>query len=76
MCSLSSQIIRDECQSSHSVSENVSHVSGLIFKMKDGRWRMRISTDDLTGVDVSKPYSGTLDKERIYTIYSVGGIWY
>ena len=26
MCSLSSQIIRDECQSSHSVSENVSHV--------------------------------------------------
>ena len=73
MCSLSSQIIRDECQSSHSVSENVSNVSnvsGLIFKMKDGRWRMRISIDDLTGVDVSKPYSGMLDKEE-YILYSM-----
>ena len=52
------------------MSESINNVSGLIFKMKDGRWRMRISTDDLTGVDVSKPYSGTLDKNE-YILYSL-----
>ncbi len=50
--------------------QHINHVPGLIFKMKDGRWRMRIHIDDLTGVDVSKPYSGTLDKEE-YILYSM-----
>ena len=58
------------------MSESINNVSGLIFKMKDGRWRMRISTDDLTGVDVSKPYSGTLDKNEyiLYTLLAEFGI--
>jgi hypothetical protein len=54
----------------NATGQHVNNVPGLIFKMKDGRWRMRISTDDLTGVDVSKPYSCTLDKKE-YILYSL-----
>jgi hypothetical protein len=57
----------DICNAS---GQNINNVTGSIFKMKDGRWRMRIPKNNLDGVDMSKPYSGTLDRKQ-YNLYSM-----
>ncbi len=81
MCSISSkQMWSDERQSSHTVSEKISNVSGLIFKMTDGsgRWRMRIPVTDLKDIDNRSPYSDTLDREqfKLYSMLADFGIDY
>ena len=72
MCSISGPVVIDHMNVKLNVSENVSKVSGLIFKMADdsGRWRMRIPITDLKDIDMRSPYSNTLDREQ-YKLYSM-----
>jgi len=84
MCSISRPFLIDERQSGHNVSEKISSVSGLIFKMTDGsgRWRMRIPITDLKDIDMQSPesssYSDTLDREqfKLYSMLADFGIDY
>ena len=80
MCSISRPVFIDERQSINTVSDKISSVSGLIFKMTDdsGRWRMRISITDLKDIDMRSPYSDTLDREqfKLYSMLSDFGIDY
>ena len=80
MCSISRPFLIDEKQSINTVSEKISNVSGLIFKMTDGsgRWRMRIHVTDLKDIDNRSPYSDTLDREqfKLYSMLADFGIDY
>ena len=80
MCSISRPVFIDERQSIHNVSEKISNVSGLIFKMTDdsGRWRMKIPITDLKDIDMRSPYSDTLDREqfKLYSMLADFGIDY
>ena len=80
MCSISRPVFIDERQSIHNVSDKISSVSGLIFKMTDdsGRWRMRIPITDLKDIDMRSPYSDTLDREqfKLYSMLADFGIDY
>ena len=43
---------------------------GLVFKMPDGKWRLKIPKKDFEDIDMRSPYSGVLDRDN-YKIYSI-----